>query len=70
MPTDTGTVCVDGVADIGTRKVFVLRFTHARDPDLIGEPFFATFDPGAVWLTDLEPAFDSRFAHQPTAQTP
>ena len=70
MPVGPGTVCVDGVADIGTQKVFVLRFTHARDPNVIGEPFFATFDPNAVWLTDLKPAFNSRFPHQSAAQTP
>lgn len=67
MLTGPGAVCVDGIADIGTQKVFVLRFTHARDPNLIGEPFFATFDPDAGWLTDLKPAFSDRFPHQPDA---
>jgi L-lysine 2,3-aminomutase len=70
IPAGPGTVCVDGLTDIGTQKVFVLRFTHARDPNLIGEPFFAAFDPDAVWLTDLKPAFNSRFPHQPATQTP
>lgn len=65
MPTGHGTVCVDGIADIGSQKVFVLRFTHARDPNLIGEPFFATFDPSATWLTELYPALSSQFPYQP-----
>jgi hypothetical protein len=26
-----------------------------------GQPFFARFDPGAVWLSDLAPAFATRF---------
>ncbi|MGH3392426.1 MAG: lysine 2,3-aminomutase [Actinomadura sp.] len=70
MQAGPGTVCVDGIAGIGTQKVFVLRITHAYDTNLIGEPFLATFDPDAVWLTDLKPAFNSRFPHQPPAQTP
>lgn len=64
MPVGPGTVCVDGIADIGAQKVFVLRFTHARDLNLIGEPFFATFDPSAAWLTKLKPAFSDQFPHQ------
>lgn len=64
MPVGPGTVSVDGIADIGPQKVFVLRFTHAHEPDLIGEPFFATFDPSATWLTELNPAFSDRFPHQ------
>jgi hypothetical protein len=27
----------------------------------VGRPFFAQFDPGAVWLSDLRPAFADRF---------
>jgi hypothetical protein len=34
---------------------------QARDPSLVGRPFFARFDPSATWLTDLEPAFTDRF---------
>ena len=34
---------------------------QARDPSLVGRPFFARYDPRAVWLSDLEPAFGSRF---------
>ena len=34
---------------------------QARDPDLVGKPFFARYDPDAVWLSDLEPAFAARF---------
>jgi L-lysine 2,3-aminomutase len=63
MAAGPGTVTVDGIADIGTQKVFVLRFTHARDPNLIGEPFFACFDPDAARFIDLRPAFNSRFPH-------
>lgn len=34
-------------------------FVEARDPDLVGQPFFAGYDPKATWLTDLKPAFGS-----------
>jgi L-lysine 2,3-aminomutase len=56
MRGEHGTVCIDGTAVIGTQKVFVLRYIQARDPHLIGAPFFAAFDPDAAWLTDLKPA--------------
>ena len=46
-------------------KVFVLRMIQARDPQLVGTPFFARFDPAACWLTDLEPVFASRFPYEP-----
>jgi KamA family protein len=61
MSATPGKVCVDGVAEIAGQKVFVLHMIQARDPSLVGRPFFARFDPAAVWLTDLEPAFDARF---------
>jgi L-lysine 2,3-aminomutase len=56
MRDEHGTVCIDGTAVIGTQEVFVLRYIQARDPHLIGALFFAAFDPGATWLTELKPA--------------
>jgi len=41
--------------------VFVLHMIQARDPSLVGRPFFAHYDPNAVWLSDLRPAFADRF---------
>jgi len=70
MPASPGTACVEGIADIGTQKVFVLRFTHAPDPDLIGRPFLAAFDPRAAWFTELKPAPGTRFPHQPNTEIP
>jgi KamA family protein len=61
MSATPGKVCVDGVAEIAGQKVFALHMIQARDPSLVGRPFFARFDPEAVWLTDLRPAFDDRF---------
>ena len=39
----------------------MLHMIQARDPALVGRPFFAEFDPEAVWLSDLRPAFADRF---------
>lgn len=56
MSATPGKVCVDGVTTIGDERVFVLRMLQARNPDLVGRPFFAQYDPAAIWLTDLKPA--------------
>lgn len=56
MSTTSGKVVVDGVAAVAGQEVFVLRYLQARDPALVGRPFFAEFDPTATWFTDLKPA--------------
>ncbi|HXW47069.1 MAG TPA: lysine 2,3-aminomutase [Streptosporangiaceae bacterium] len=61
MSATPGKVCVDGVTEIAGHKVFVLHMIQARDPSLVGRPFFAHYDPDAVWLSDLRPAFTDRF---------
>ena len=65
MSATPGKVGVDGVVEIAGQKVFALRLIQARDPRLVGKPFFAQFDPGAVWLSDLKPAFADRFPFDP-----
>ncbi len=66
MSATPGKVCVDGVTEVAGLRVFVLRMIQARDPRLVGAPFFARFDPTATWLTDLEPAFADRFPYEPS----
>ncbi len=61
MSTTPGKVCIDGVTEVAGQLVFVLHMIQARDPSLVGRPFFAQFDPAAVWLSDLRPAFADRF---------
>jgi L-lysine 2,3-aminomutase len=61
MSATPGKVCVDGITEIAGQRVFALHMIQARDPALVGMPFFACFDPDAVWLTDLQPAFADRF---------
>jgi L-lysine 2,3-aminomutase len=64
MSATPGKVCVDGVMELAGKKVFVLHFIQCRDSDLVGKPFFAEYDPGAVWLDDLKPAFADTFPWQ------
>ena len=65
MSATPGKVCVDGITEVAGEKVFVLHMIQARDPGLVGRPFFARFDPAAAWLSDLEPAFAPRFPFEP-----
>jgi KamA family protein len=66
MSATPGKVVVEGTAEVGGEKVFVLKFIQARDPDWVCRPFFARFDPKATWLDQLRPAFgDKRFFFEP-----
>jgi KamA family protein len=57
MSATPGKVCIDGITELAGQRVFVLHMIQARDPSLVGIPFFARFDPDATWISDLEPAF-------------
>lgn len=62
MSCTPGKVQVVGVSEIKGEKVFVLNFLQGRDPSWVGQPFFAKYNPDAIWIDDLEPAFgDSKF---------
>lgn len=52
-----GKVHILGVTQVGKEKVFVLQLLQGRDPNWVGKPFFARFDPDAYWFDQLEPAF-------------
>jgi len=60
MSATPGKVLVDGVAEVMGRKVFVLKMLQARRPDWAGRVFFARYDPQAVWLDQLRPAFGEK----------
>ena len=60
MSATPGKVLIDGVTSVNGEKVFVLKFLRGRNPEWVGKPFFARFDPEATWLDDLEPAFGER----------
>lgn len=55
MSCTPGKVEVTGVEEIMGVKAFVLRFLQCRDEGWIGRPFFAKYDPKAIWFDDLEP---------------
>ncbi|MCK6528010.1 lysine 2,3-aminomutase [Myxococcota bacterium] len=66
MSATPGKVVVDGVADVAGRRVLALRFLQARDPEWVGRPFFAEYDPRATWLDQLRPAFgEGEFFFEP-----
>lgn len=65
MSCSPGKVQIVGVSEINGEKVFVLNFLQGRDPSWVGKPFFANYDPKAVWFDDLEPAFgESSFFYE------
>lgn len=62
MSATPGKVHVVGVSEVHGEKVFVLQFLQGRDADWVTRPFFAKYDPQAIWLDDLKPAFgEERF---------
>jgi len=62
MSATPGKILIDGVVEIGGRRVFVLKCLQGRKPRWANKVFFAKYDASAVWLDDLRPAFgESRF---------
>jgi KamA family protein len=57
MSAKPGKVQILGVTEVMGEKVFVLRMIQGRNPDWVQRPFFAKYNPDAVWLDDLQPAF-------------
>ncbi len=64
MSCTPGKIEVMGISEIQNQQVFVLRFIQARNPQWVNEPFFARYNPDAVWIDDLEPAFSDQFIHE------
>ena len=57
MSATPGKVEVLGLQEVHGEKVFVLRFLQGRNPEWVGRPFFAAYNPNATWLNHLKPAF-------------
>ena len=69
MSASPGKVLVDGVAEVGGEKVFVLKFLQGRDPSWVNRIFFAKYDPKATWLDGLKPAFgEDKFFYEKSDQ--
>ncbi|NOU59897.1 KamA family radical SAM protein [Marinifilum caeruleilacunae] len=64
MSANPGKVQVSGVTEINGEKVYVLNFIQGRNSDWVGRPFFAKYDPKALWLDDLKPAFADQFFYE------
>ncbi len=61
MSCTPGKVQVLGISEINSTKYFVLRMLQGRNPNWAGRPFFAKYDPKAIWMDDLVPAFEEKF---------
>ncbi len=61
MSCTPGKVQVLGISEINSTKYFVLRMLQGRNSNWAGRPFFAKYDPKAIWMDDLVPAFDEKF---------
>jgi len=60
-----GKVLINGIMEIRGEKVFQLMLIQGRNPDWCYKPFFAKFDPNAIWLNHLKPAFgEKKFFYQ------
>ena len=57
MSAAPGKVHILGINEINGEKVFTLKFLQGRNPQWVGKPFFAKYNPDAIWLNDLQPAF-------------
>ncbi len=57
MSCNPGKVQVLGVSEMNNEKVFVLRALQHRNPKHVMKPFFAQYDPQAIWFNQLKPAF-------------
>jgi len=60
MSAGPGKVQVLGVTEVAGEKVFALRFLQGRNSDWVHRPFFAKYDPEAIWFDDLVPAFGEK----------
>jgi len=58
MSAAPGKVQIIGINEINGEKIFVLKFLQARNTDWLEKPFCAKYDPNAIWLDDLKPAFN------------
>jgi KamA family protein len=57
MSCNPGKVQVLGVSEIMNEKVYVLRALQHRNPKHVMKPFYAQYDPNAIWYNQLKPAF-------------
>lgn len=64
MSADPGKIQILGTTMLNNTKAFALRFIQARNSSWVGKPFFANFNPQAIWLDDLQPLNRNKFFFQ------
>jgi|SRR3989339_502754 len=60
MSCTPGKVQVLGVANVHNEKVISLKMLQGRNSEWTNHPFFAEFNPKAIWFDDLKPAFGEK----------
>ncbi|MDV7245228.1 MULTISPECIES: lysine 2,3-aminomutase [Rhodococcus] len=55
MSASPGKVVIDGVVELDGGRAFALRYLQARNPEMVGRPFFAAYDEQAQWWDELRP---------------
>ncbi|MDV7353546.1 lysine 2,3-aminomutase [Rhodococcus oxybenzonivorans] len=55
MSASPGKVVIDGVVELDGGRAFALRYLQARNPEMVGRPFFAAYDEHAQWWDELRP---------------
>ena len=56
MSATPGKIVIEGVSEINSEKVFVLKFLQGRDSRWVNRLFYAAWDANAHWLDELKPA--------------
>jgi L-lysine 2,3-aminomutase len=64
MSCTPGKINILGPQKIIEQKVLALSFIQGRNPQWVNKPFYAKYDPKALWITDLEPAFGEEFFYE------
>ena len=54
MSANPGKILIDGIIEVGGKKVFLLKVIQGRNSNWAGKIFFAEYSPDACWLDDLK----------------
>ncbi len=55
MSTTLGKIHIQGITNINGEKLFSLSFIQGRNPEWVNKPFYAKYDPDAIWFDQLKP---------------
>lgn len=65
MSASPGKVSIIGQTMVNNQQAFVLKFLQSRNPEWAEKVFFANYDPKALLLDDLKPAFsETKFFYE------